>query len=139
MTGAWVGPCCVGVDNVNPLKAGDDYHWLNKIYSHLVTYDVGYTGLMGDLAEKWSVSEDNLTWTFNLRKAKWHDGSDVTADDVAFSIELCLDPKAGGCNQVSQLTTIKGAQESAQKAVIAAESTAAYDACLTRTDVSISW
>jgi peptide/nickel transport system substrate-binding protein len=111
MTGAWVGPCCVGVDNVNPLKAGDDYHWLNKIYSHLVTYDVGYTGLMGDLAEKWSVSDDSLTWTFNLRKAKWHDGSALTADDVAFSIELCLDPKAGGCNQVSQLTTIKGAQD----------------------------
>src|SRR5262249_52307737 len=65
MTGAWVGPCCKGVDNANPMIALGDYHWLNKIYSHLVTYDVGYTKLIGDLAEKWSVSDDNLTWTFN--------------------------------------------------------------------------
>jgi len=112
MTGAWVGPCCVGVDNANPLKAGGDHHWLNKIYSYLVTYDVGYTKLIGDLAEKWSVSDDNLTWTFKLRKGvKWHDGSDFTADDVAFSIEICLDPKAGGCTRASQLAAIKGAKD----------------------------
>ncbi|MFL5806356.1 MAG: ABC transporter substrate-binding protein [Roseiflexaceae bacterium] len=112
MTGAWVGPCCVGVDNANPMNAGGDHHWLNKIYSHLVTYDVGYTRLIGDLAETWSVSDDNLTWTFNLRKGiKWHDGSDFTADDVAFSLEICLDPKAGGCVQASQLAAIKGAKD----------------------------
>ncbi len=112
MTGAWVGPCCVGVDNANPMNAGGDHHWLDKIYSHLVTYDVGYKGLMGDLAEKWSVSDDNLTWTFNLRKGvKWHDGSDFTADDVAFSIEVCLDPKAGGCVQASQLAAVKGGKD----------------------------
>jgi peptide/nickel transport system substrate-binding protein len=112
MTGAWVGPCCVGVDNANPMNAGGDYHWLNKIYSHLVTYDVGYTKLIGDLAEKWSVSDDKLTWTFNLRKGvKWHDGSDFTADDVAFSLEICLDPKGGGCVQAGQLAAIKGAKD----------------------------
>ena len=68
MTGAWVGPCCVGVDNLNPLSAGGDYHFLNKIYSHLVTYDVTYTEIVSDLADSWSVSDDNLTWTFNLHK-----------------------------------------------------------------------
>jgi peptide/nickel transport system substrate-binding protein len=112
MTGAWVGPCCVGVDNANPMKAGGDHHWLNKLYSHLVTYDVGYTALQGDLAESWETSADNLTWTFNLRKGvKWHDGTDFTADDVAFSLEVCLDPKAGGCTQASQLAAIKGGKE----------------------------
>src|SRR5262245_24036652 len=112
MTGAWVGPCCKGVDNADPMIALGDYHWLNKIYSHLVTYDVGYTKLIGDLAEKWSVSDDNLTWTFNLRKGvKWHDGSDFTADDVAFSVEVCLDPKAGGCTKAAQLAQIKGAKD----------------------------
>jgi peptide/nickel transport system substrate-binding protein len=112
LTGAWVGPCCVGVDNLNPLSAGGDYHFLNKIYSHLVTYDVRYSQIIGDLAEKWSVSADNLTWTFNLRPGvKWHDGSAFTADDVAFSLELCVDPKAGGCDRGSQLGAIKGVQE----------------------------
>jgi peptide/nickel transport system substrate-binding protein len=112
MTGAWVGPCCVGVDNANPMKAGGDHHWLNKIYGHLVTYDVKYTALMGELAEDWSVSDDNLTWTFNLRKGvKWHDGTDFTADDVAFSLEVCLDPAAGGCTQASQLGALKGGKD----------------------------
>ena len=111
MTGAWVGPCCVGVDNANPLKAGGDYHWLNKIYSHLVTNDLGYTKIVDDLSDKWSVSSDNLTWTFNLRKAKWHDGTDLTSADVQFSIEVCLDPKAGGCDKAGQLTAIKGAKD----------------------------
>jgi len=39
------------------------------------------------LAESWRPIDD-LTWEFRLRKgAKFHDGSDVTAEDVAFSIE----------------------------------------------------
>lgn len=45
----------------------------------------------GDLAEDWKVSEDGLTWTFNLRKnVKWHDGEDFTADDVVFSYQIPL-------------------------------------------------
>src|SRR5215212_6661861 len=112
LTGAWVGPCCVGVDNLNPLSAGGDYHFLNKIYSHLVTYDVTYTKIVSDLADSWSISDDNLTWTFKLHpNVKWHDGSAFTADDVAFALELCIDPNAGGCDRGSQLTAIKGAKE----------------------------
>ena len=39
------------------------------------------------LAESWRPIDD-LTWEFKLRKgAKFHDGSDVTAEDVAFSID----------------------------------------------------
>jgi peptide/nickel transport system substrate-binding protein len=112
MVGAWNGPCCVGVDNLNPLNAGGDYHWLNKIYSHLVTYNVEYTEIVPDLAESWEVSDDSKTWTFKLRDGvTWHDGSPFTADDVAFSLEVCLDPKTGGCNKAAQLTAIAGAQE----------------------------
>jgi len=110
MTGAWIGPCCVGVDNANPLRAGGDYHWLNKIYSHLVTYDLNYGEVIGDLAEEWSVSDDSLVWTFNLRDTTWHDGSDFTSADVKFSLELCLDPKAGGCDKSAQLLAITGAK-----------------------------
>ena len=40
------------------------------------------------LAESWSISDDNLAYTFTLhRDATWHDGEPVTADDVAFSID----------------------------------------------------
>ena len=40
-----------------------------------------------DLAERWEVTPDALTYTFHLRSnATWHDGAAVTADDVAFTI-----------------------------------------------------
>ncbi len=39
------------------------------------------------LATEWSVSEDQLRYTFKLREGvKWHDGADFTSADVAFTI-----------------------------------------------------
>ena len=41
-----------------------------------------------DLAKSWEISEDGLTWTFNLyENVKYHDGTTVTADDVVYSID----------------------------------------------------
>lgn len=40
------------------------------------------------LAESWSISDDGLSVTVNLRKnAVFHDGQPITSEDVAFSIE----------------------------------------------------
>ena len=40
------------------------------------------------LAESWSMSEDGLTWEFELRNGlKFHNGETVTAEDVKFSFE----------------------------------------------------
>ena len=75
---AWIGPCCLDVDTLQPLSAGGDYHWWNKIYGRLFTYTVAnqqYDQLVGDHAEEWSVSDDGLTWTIKLRDGiTWHDG-----------------------------------------------------------------
>ena len=44
--------------------------------------------LVPALAESWSLSDDNLTWTFNLRKGvKFSDGTPFTAQDVKFTLE----------------------------------------------------
>jgi peptide/nickel transport system substrate-binding protein len=111
MTGAWVGPCCNPIEYLNPLSAGGGYHWLNKIFGHLVTYNVEYTEILPDLAESWSVSDDSLTWTFNLRQGvTWHDGTPFTAEDVIFSIETCVHP-AVTCWQAGPLSVVVGAQE----------------------------
>src|SRR3954462_14680815 len=40
------------------------------------------------LAESWQASEDGLTWDFTIRdRAKFHNGTPVTAEDVKFSFE----------------------------------------------------
>jgi len=40
------------------------------------------------LAKSWEISEDGLTYTFKLVEgAKFHDGTDFTADDVKFSLD----------------------------------------------------
>ena len=111
MTGAWVGPCCNPIDFLNPLSAGGGYHWFNKIFGHLVTYDVAYSQVLPDLAESWSTSEDGQTWTFKLRQGvTFHDGGAFTANDVIFSVEICLDPQVK-CNKAGELGTIAGAKD----------------------------
>ncbi|MDO9365688.1 MAG: ABC transporter substrate-binding protein [Methylotenera sp.] len=40
------------------------------------------------MVDTWVVSEDETSWTFKLRDGlKWHDGTDVTADDCVASLE----------------------------------------------------
>ncbi|PRZ40745.1 peptide/nickel transport system substrate-binding protein [Antricoccus suffuscus] len=67
-------------------------------YSKLVDYKIGKDvpygtdQLEGDLAEKWDMSKDGLTWTFHLRKGvKWQNvapvsGREFTSKDVACTI-----------------------------------------------------
>lgn len=43
------------------------------------------------VAESWKISEDGTTYTFYIRKAiKFHDGTDLTAEDVVFSLRRML-------------------------------------------------
>ncbi|MFL5759862.1 MAG: ABC transporter substrate-binding protein [Thermomicrobiales bacterium] len=61
------------------------------------------------IAAEWTL--DNLTYTFKLQpNAKFSDGSDVTADDVAFTIKGFL-PKEVGAVRQSKYLTIEGASD----------------------------
>ena len=102
--GRWVGPCCVSVDALQPLTASGDSFFINKIWKHLVTYSINtetnsYGVIIPALAASWETSADGLPrWTFHLQPGvKWHDGTDFTSADVKFSLEECVNPKAGGC------------------------------------------
>ncbi|MFN8637267.1 MAG: ABC transporter substrate-binding protein [Chloroflexota bacterium] len=68
---------------------------VNKaIFSQLIKYDKGNFAPSPDLAEKWEVSPDGLTWTFTLRKGvTWHDGKPFTSADAKFSFEVYQDEK----------------------------------------------
>ena len=45
-----------------------------QIYDQLVMQLPGFTDPQPGLAEKWDVSDDDLTYTFHLRDAKFSDG-----------------------------------------------------------------
>ena len=61
------------------------------MYDGLLNNDAAGVSVPG-LAESWSVADDNLTWTFNLRKGvKFHDGVDFTAEDFIYTVEVCRD------------------------------------------------
>jgi len=61
-------------------------------YNGLVKYDKDLN-LVGDLAESWDISLDNLTITFHLQKGvTWQDGVEFTADDVMFGYQTIINP-----------------------------------------------
>ena len=57
-------------------------------FNQILAYDpTNPSQIIGDLAERWEVSDDGLLLTFHLADAKWQDGEQVTADDVVFSFD----------------------------------------------------
>ena len=67
--------------------ANQDFWIMVNIIEPLVMLNDAGTELEPGLAETWEVSEDKMTYTFNLRDAKFNNGAAVTAEDVVFSID----------------------------------------------------
>ncbi|WP_168197200.1 ABC transporter substrate-binding protein [Agromyces laixinhei] len=64
------------------------------------------------IAESWEVSDDGLTWTFDIREgATFHDGEPVDAEAVAASIEAAKD-HAGASFIWAPLETIEATDDS---------------------------
>jgi peptide/nickel transport system substrate-binding protein len=57
------------------------------VYDTLFALDEKLT-VRPQMVDKWTLSEDKLTWTFTLRDGlEWHDGQPVTAEDCVASIK----------------------------------------------------
>jgi peptide/nickel transport system substrate-binding protein len=79
---------------LDPARAYDFFGWeiVQSLGCSLVEYKAGASGstddLIPSLATSWSVSDDGLQWTFNLREGvKYDDGTEFTADDVKYTFE----------------------------------------------------
>ena len=71
---------------------GESLNVTDHIFDTLVTFKPGTTEVKPDLATKWDIAADGLTYTFTLVEgAKFHDGTPVNADAVIFSFKRQLD------------------------------------------------
>jgi oligopeptide transport system substrate-binding protein len=80
--------------SLDPAKVADIYSFavINQLFDRLVEFD-DRLNILPAIAQTWSASRDGLTWTFNLRQGvKFHNGREVIADDVAYSLSRLLDP-----------------------------------------------
>lgn len=81
--------------------AGGDYGYLSPFthysrgpgsYKMALIFDGllerGEDGMIPWLAENWEIQDDGKTYIFNIHKGvKWHDGTDMTAEDIKFTLE----------------------------------------------------
>jgi peptide/nickel transport system substrate-binding protein len=80
-----------------------------NVYDNLYRYQGNPPQLQPWLAESHTVSKDGRTWEFKLRKGvKFHDGSELAGEDVAWSIQriLGLGKAAAGPLKAAKIETV---------------------------------
>jgi peptide/nickel transport system substrate-binding protein len=80
--------------NLDPAlsSAYSTFEILENVYNQLVDLDANLQ-VVPELAESWDVSPDKLSYTFHLRHGvKFHNGREMTADDVVYSLERVRNP-----------------------------------------------
>ncbi len=84
------------INTLDPGKAAvnPEFFVIWGIFNTLVKFDAGMK-VVGDLAESWSNPEPTI-WDFKLKHGvKFHDGSEMTADDVVFTFGRLADADFG--------------------------------------------
>ena len=80
----------------------------SNIYSMLIRLDYDMNPVP-DLAKEWTISDDGLTYTFELTPGvKWHDGTPMTPADVKFTMEEMIfqyHPRAGIFSVIESIET----------------------------------
>jgi len=95
-------------DNFNPIYSSTTYgSTINEsVYARLFFFNEKFEPTPY-VAESWSASADGLTWTIKLKQGvKFHDGSDLTADDVVFTLNSIMDKGYTGPRS-SSVTSVK--------------------------------
>jgi len=78
-------------------------------YESLTAFDDKLSVVPG-LAASWEQGGDGLSWTFHLDpNAKFHDGSDFTADDVKWTTDRLLSPEIKSSWAQNWYSSVKGA------------------------------
>ena len=78
---------------------------IKNCYNTLVVMDKeSATQVKGELAERWEVKDEGKTYIFYLVKGvKFHDGTELTAEDVKYSIERTIGVDKGPGGQLKEI------------------------------------
>ncbi|MDC7225763.1 MAG: ABC transporter substrate-binding protein [Spirochaetales bacterium] len=99
-----------------PMTSGTlTFQVCKSIYDTLAEPDKDSGKLVPALAESWTVSDDNLSYTFNLRKGvKFHNGDTLTSADVKATFERIMDEEGGSVQSkgMKAVTSIETPDES---------------------------
>jgi peptide/nickel transport system substrate-binding protein len=98
-------------DQLDPQKTSAYFSFevLENVFDTLVEPDENLE-MRPALAESWTVSSDELTWNFHLRKGvTFQDGSPFTADDVVYSYRRIIDEKLTNVDKFSAVTDVSAA------------------------------
>lgn len=84
----------VGLDP-HVVTAFSSFAVIGQIYDGLLEVNAGLA-LEPALATSWTVSDDGLTYVFQLRDGvKFHNGRTMTAEDVVYSFDRIMNPETG--------------------------------------------
>jgi peptide/nickel transport system substrate-binding protein/oligopeptide transport system substrate-binding protein len=111
-TGTYRRPLGNDPATLDPARITDMYAVAvaNQIFDGLVGFDA-YLNVQPALAQSWSASRDGLTWIFHLQQGvQFHNGREMIAADVVYSLSRLLDPAVRSPNSWS-LSKVKGAAE----------------------------
>jgi peptide/nickel transport system substrate-binding protein len=89
------------------------WHVVEHIYSNLTTI-MPDMSVAPDLAESWEISEDGITYTFHLHQGVlFHNGREVTANDVKVSLERLIDPATASpsASDLASVASIEAADD----------------------------
>ncbi len=100
-------------DQLDPQKTSAYFSFevLENVFDTLVEPDENLE-MRPALAKAWTVSPDQLAWTFHLREGvRFHDGSPFTADDVVYSYRRIIDEKLSNVDKFSAVTDVSAPNE----------------------------
>lgn len=81
---------------------------LNMMVEGLVTSSDDGKEVIPAVADSWTVSDDNLTYTFHIRDGiKFSDGNPVTAEDCVFSVQRAKDADGPWLGMLDMVDTIE--------------------------------
>jgi len=84
---------------------------LENVYDTLVMPDENLE-MQPALAESWETSEDQLSWTFELREGvSFHNGDAFTADDVVYSYNRIIDEELSNAYRFSSVKEVEAVDD----------------------------